>query len=233
MTVHLTSKDYVQTADATTNIEERDVVGNKTDAAAAGTVSAEESLMAYAKQNVTAGITIDGFHDVPTQNSADNSQMRDVIGNKTDTMGNSLYARVSAIYGAVGGPAAAATKTLEFANDTGAVNLFTVTGDLIVKIVAACSVNVASAAAGNVEVGVAGSTDAMIATTLATDIDAGEIWHDASPDSDIEALSTMREYIIVGGANIILTCSAQIDSGTIAFYAFVTPLSNGAGVAVA
>lgn len=43
----------VPSADASTNTNMRDVVGNKTDAAAAGAVSATESLMAYAKQLVT------------------------------------------------------------------------------------------------------------------------------------------------------------------------------------
>jgi len=78
-------------ADAVTNSQMRDVIGNKTDAAAAGAVSATESLMAYAKQNVTnteaaatSLSTIDGFHDVPTADVGDNSQMRDVIGNKAD-----------------------------------------------------------------------------------------------------------------------------------------------------
>lgn len=43
----------VPTADTTDNAYAMDVLGNKTDAAAAGAVSATESLMAYAKQNVT------------------------------------------------------------------------------------------------------------------------------------------------------------------------------------
>lgn len=43
----------VPTADVATNAQMRDVVGNKTDAAAAGAVSAVESLMAYVKQVVT------------------------------------------------------------------------------------------------------------------------------------------------------------------------------------
>jgi hypothetical protein len=38
-------------------------------------------------------VVIDGFHDVPTADSVANAQMRDVIGNKTDTVaGNSLVA---------------------------------------------------------------------------------------------------------------------------------------------
>lgn len=43
----------VPTVDGTADTNMRDVVGRKTDAAAAGAVSATESLMAYAKQNVT------------------------------------------------------------------------------------------------------------------------------------------------------------------------------------
>ena len=46
------------------------------------------------KQELLNNIEIvDGFHDVPSQDSADNAQMRDVIGNKTDTHdGDSLRA---------------------------------------------------------------------------------------------------------------------------------------------
>lgn len=43
----------VPTADSTDNNVSADVIGNKEDAAAAGAVSTTESLMAYAKQNVT------------------------------------------------------------------------------------------------------------------------------------------------------------------------------------
>ena len=52
----------VPTADAVTNTRMRDVIGNKTDAAAAGVVSATESLMAYVKQLVTANVA--GFGNV-------------------------------------------------------------------------------------------------------------------------------------------------------------------------
>jgi hypothetical protein len=42
--------------------------------------------------------TIDDFHDVPTADSADNNQMRDVIGNKSDTTGGaSLVSRAKKI----------------------------------------------------------------------------------------------------------------------------------------
>jgi len=125
------------------------------------------------------------------------------------------------------------TKELTFSNSTGTLNLFTVTGQVIVKILPFCTNNVASAAAASVELGVSGDVDAMIASTLATDIDGTNWWIDASPDSIIEALSTAREYMIGNGDDVILTLSAQVDSGDIKFYCFWTPLTNGSSVAAA
>ena len=46
------SYELVPTADTTDNISSRDVIGNKSDAAAAGAVTTTESIMAYAKQGV-------------------------------------------------------------------------------------------------------------------------------------------------------------------------------------
>lgn len=126
-----------------------------------------------------------------------------------------------------------ATKELTFSNDTGTVTLFTVTGDVIVRLLPICKTNVASAAAGNIELGVSADVDAMIASTVATEIDANEIWIDASPDASIEAESTSRDYVISNGDDIILTLSAQIDSGAITFYCFWIPLSDGASVVAA
>ena len=74
----------VPTADVTTNTNVRDVVGNKTDAAAAGAGSTTESLMAYAKQVVTELQVVDEFHDVPSADATANAQINEVIGNKTD-----------------------------------------------------------------------------------------------------------------------------------------------------
>lgn len=121
-------------------------------------------------------------------------------------------------------------KTITFANSTGTVSVFTVTGDVIVRIVPICKTNVASAAAGNIELGVSADTDAMIAATTGTDIDANKIWNDASPTASIEAESTSRDYIISNGDDVILTLSAQIDSGVIAFYCHWAALSADGAV---
>ena len=114
----------------------------------------------------------------------------------------------------------------------GANTLFTVTGDVIVRIIAICTTSITSAAAANLLVGIAADTDAILPTTLATDLDAREIWHDNVPDSEIEALGTIREYIITDGNDIIITDDAITNSGTILFYCMWTPL-DGSGLVVA
>lgn len=126
------------------------------------------------------------------------------------------------------------SKTVTFSNTSGTVNLFTVTGDVIVRIIALCTTNVASAAAGSVSVGISGTTDAILPATLGTDLDAREIWHDNSPSSEIESLSdSLKEYVITDGDDIILTCSAQIDSGALVFYCYFIPLSGDGAVVAA
>lgn len=124
-------------------------------------------------------------------------------------------------------------KSLTFSNSTGTVSLFTVTGDVIVRIIPICKTNLASAAAGSIEMGVSGDVDAMIASTLGTDIDANEVWIDASPDSNIEAADTIRSYIISNGDDVILTLSAQIDSGVIDFVCWWNPISDDGNVVAA
>jgi hypothetical protein len=74
----------VPAKDATTDTNMRDVIGKKDDTAQT-TVGTTRSLMAYLKGVVTAVITtIPGLHAVPTADVETNTNMRDVIGNKTD-----------------------------------------------------------------------------------------------------------------------------------------------------
>ncbi len=68
-----------QVADVDTNVDSVNVNVDDVDTSVAG---------------VAAQVTVvDGFHDVPTADSADNNQMRDVLGNKSDTYdGDSIFA---------------------------------------------------------------------------------------------------------------------------------------------
>lgn len=72
----ISSALLVPTADVTTNTNERDVIGNKTDAAVTA-VGTTKSITAYAKGLVT-------MNTVQSADSTNNAFAGDVIGNKTD-----------------------------------------------------------------------------------------------------------------------------------------------------
>jgi len=124
-------------------------------------------------------------------------------------------------------------KDITFSNLNTTATLFNVSGDVIVRVIGVCTTNLESSGGSNAEVGILADPDAILPTTDVTLLEVREIWHDATPDSEIEALSVMREYIITDGNNIIITPSAQIDSGAISFYCFWTPLGSTSDVSSA
>lgn len=116
---------------------------------------------------------------------------------------------------------------------TGAVQkLFTVTGTVLVKLFATCSVNLASGGAATVEVGTALSTAGLIAQTTATNIDAGEIWHDATPDASIELSTVLTEKIVNQDINQKVA-TADITAGTITYHCIWKPISRDGNVVAA
>ena len=127
------------------------------------------------------------------------------------------------------------SKLITFANTAaGSPAMFTLTGDVWVRIIAVTKTDLTSAAAANVELGIAGTTDAILPTTVATALDAEEQWVDNSPDSEIEAAGdAFLDYVITGGNDILLTLDTQVDTGAIQFYAFWRPLSDGSSVVAA
>jgi hypothetical protein len=115
------------------------------------------------------------------------------------------------------------------------VTLFTVTGEVIVRIVAVCTTNLGFDANATIEVGIGGGSEIIATTDLtAQALTAKEIWHDATPDSEIEAISVLKEYIITDGNDITLDCGvANVTSGVIKFYCLWTPLSSDGNVVAA
>ena len=109
--------------------------------------------------------------------------------------------------------------------DVGTDTIATVTGRvLLIEYGAYCTTLLAGASA-TVELGVAGNTAELIAQTTATDIDADEIWRNATPD--VGAGPALGPYIV--GLNIILTtATAAVSSGVLDFYFRWVPLSAGA-----
>jgi len=112
-------------------------------------------------------------------------------------------------------------------------DIFTVTGTVRVKVYAVCTTLLAGASA-TLEVGVTGATAGIIALTTATDIDASEIWHDASPDAGVELSSVVAENIVANGLDIKGEVKTQnITAGVIKFYCLWKPVSRDGKVEAA
>lgn len=126
-----------------------------------------------------------------------------------------------------------ATKTITYATATtgatGASTLFTVTGTVLVNIFAICSADLTGATA-TLEVGIAGNTAALIAQTVGTTIDAGEIWNSTNPPT-VVAPTTSK---IISGTNIIQTiATATVDTGVLTYYVYWNPISSDGNLVVA
>jgi len=103
--------------------------------------------------------------------------------------------------------------------------LFTVTGDVIIRLFGVCTVDLAGAS-GTVEVGTVLSTANIIAQTTATDLDAGDLWHDNSPDNNVELDTVAAKKFLVNGATIKeKVATTDIASGNIYYVCGWYPLS--------
>ncbi len=190
----------VPVADAATNVYMRDVVGIKTDAAAAGAVSAVESLMAYAKQIVTAGIAAAA----------------------------SLLAGV---------PATVIKSTGDMTAGGTTVNLFTVTGDVLARVVGSVDVALTcTSGTSTLSVGVAGNVQALIPNDAidAAAFQIGDSWSFATA-ADANAAAADTGWVVIGnGVDIIQTTSVDdITAGDMDYYCTWIPLSVGATVVAA
>ena len=108
--------------------------------------------------------------------------------------------------------------------------LFTVTGDVIVRIIAVCTTNLTFASDATIEVGITGATAAIIAQSdmSLSALAAKEIWLGSAPDQEYEVIGDARkEFIITDGNDILMTVgTANVTAGVIAFYCDWRPLST-------
>jgi hypothetical protein len=109
--------------------------------------------------------------------------------------------------------------------------LFTVTGVVAMKLFALCTVDLVGATATLI-VGTAKNTNGLIASTTATDLDANELWHDATPDASVELSSVAAEKIVA--QNVIQTAgTANITAGSLTYVCLWRPLTANATVVAA
>lgn len=121
------------------------------------------------------------------------------------------------------------------AGTTGSVashEILTITGMVRLKIWAECTVNLAGATA-TIELGEETTSTSIIAQTTATDIDAGELWYDATPTTAIDASSTVILDKVINALDVGYTVgTAAISAGAITFH-YVWEPYNATGAVVA
>ena len=126
-------------------------------------------------------------------------------------------------------------KTITFDGVTfgaiGSDTLFTVTGRVLVTHLSAfCSTSLTIAANGELELGVAGNTAALIAQIAdAGDLVATEFWNDASP-TDVLVADAITDKLVASDI-LLKTTTGAISAGVIEFAMYWLPLSVDGNVA--
>lgn len=126
-----------------------------------------------------------------------------------------------------------------FATDAGAqgtFTIYTVTGDVEMRVFGLCQTLLNSAGAATIELGISGNTAILIAQTTATDLDQYETWQDAGPEANPGDVATAmaKNFIIANGTDVIMTvATADLSAGECDFHAFWRPLSTDGNVVAA
>lgn len=125
------------------------------------------------------------------------------------------------------------TKTITFtgAADLGAVGtvaVATVTGMVLITAGAIrCTTNLTSSG-GTLSLGATGNTDGIVESTTASDIDAGDIWQDATPEVRI---SPAIINLAVNGSLFLTVGSADVTAGVLEIDFYWLPLSDDGNMA--
>jgi hypothetical protein len=132
----------------------------------------------------------------------------------------------------LGLPANRETVSVTFvAGTTGSVGkhtLATVTGVVAVSIIGLCTVDVTGT--GSAQIGTTAVTNAIVASTTGTTIDANELWFDATPISYVAVGSVPK--IIVGDNISYEVTGDTLTGGVVKFYILWSPLSPDGNLTV-
>ncbi len=111
---------------------------------------------------------------------------------------------------------------------------FTVTGDVLVKVVGVVGATGITSSSGTTTIAV-GTTESVGSIIAATTIDnsdfaATDVWVDTSPTVDSKVMND--QFVVVGGgADIILTRNVDdLTAGNLTLYCLWQPLSAGATI---
>lgn len=114
----------------------------------------------------------------------------------------------------------------------GTVSLFTVTGDIMCKLIAKCSVDLAGATA-TIEAGVTGNTAFLHGQETATNIDNGDVVT-SDAGTKVGGGLALNEYFVSGGLDIFATvATADITAGALSYLLLWRPVSDDGAVVAA
>ena len=123
--------------------------------------------------------------------------------------------------------------------DTGAaaIPLFVASGTVEMGVVGLVTETITGTGAETLSVGPTASKQAFIVNTKATDLTAGDVWHDTSPDTNIELSSVLAPKIVhlttAASVGIFqLPTDTQWTAGAITFVCRWRPLTAGSSVVV-
>lgn len=111
--------------------------------------------------------------------------------------------------------------------------LFTVSGQVLLAVIAVCSVSLTGASA-TLAVGKSGSTARYLPSTTGTTIVAGKTLDSTGLVAAGTAPITTPNQVAFDGESVIATVgTADVTAGVVTYYAFFKPLSAGATVVAA
>lgn len=114
----------------------------------------------------------------------------------------------------------------------GTVNIFTVTGDVLVRVLGSVKTDLTADGAATLALGTANAATALSTAITATALDVGDVFHYGASPADIGAIGgaggvASQPFMIANGADIIGTvATANITAGVIDFYCLWQPLST-------
>lgn len=125
------------------------------------------------------------------------------------------------------------TKAITYATATtgaiGVTTLFTVTGVVAMRVFAVCGTDLTGAGA-TIEIGIVGNTAAVIAQSVGTTIDTGEIWYGTNPPT----VGVLPSVLVLSATNVIQTiATATVDAGQLTYYCLWAPISSNGSVVAA
>lgn len=178
----------------------------------------------------------------PTADNTANTFMNQVVGNKADATAAGVATETDTMMAylkqlVMGVPDIVLKSTGDMTGMNSGEVLFTVTGDVLVRVGASVDVAVTSTSGTTtIEVGIAGNTAALCVQDAVdnTAFAIGDSWSLITA-ADANGAQLADEWMLIGnGADIILTISVDdLTAGEVDFYAQFIPLTAGSALVAA